>query len=211
MPTILSLESIIGGGKTTFLNLLKEKYGSKLHIVKEPVDQWQDINGINLLDLFYKDQTKYSFLFQTYGLISRVKKLEQTLKTVEDDAIIIIERSWFTDINTFAQVLYDDGMISELEWSIYNEYFNWATRFTPKIDGYIYLIANVEVAINRIKKRDRSEESSIPREYLQQLFDKHNKWLLGNKDVILIDGNLEFETNESNFARMCTRIDSFLN
>ena len=210
MPIILSLESLIGGGKTTFLTLLKEKYGNKLHIVKEPVDEWQDVNGMNLLDLFYKDQKKYSYMFQTYGLITRVRKLERKLKEVADDAIVIVERSWFTDKNTFARVLYEDGKLSEIQWQMYCEYFDWACERVPIINAYIYLKTSVDVAIERIAKRDRSEESGLPKDYLEKLNEKHDGWLLKAKNVIVLDGDVEFETNPDMFDKMCNKIEKYL-
>ena len=37
---IISIDGNIGSGKSTFLNLLKEKYNDKFYFAKEPVDQW---------------------------------------------------------------------------------------------------------------------------------------------------------------------------
>lgn len=208
MPRIISLDSNIGGGKTTLIEMLENRY-KEIHVLKEPVDEWQYINGENLLQLFYTNPKKYAYEFQTYVLTTRVRKLENKIKEVDDDAIIIIERSWFTDRNTFARVLYEDDNLTDVQWGIYCELFDLVIKNVPGIDGYIYLNTDVNTAYERIKKRDRSEESNIPREYLEKLYDKHNEWLVGNDDlnVIVLNGNLEFENDINNFNAMCNEIE----
>jgi deoxyguanosine kinase len=210
MPRIYSLESTIGGGKTTLISMLKKRYGDRIIIVYEPIDEWQDVGGINLLDLFYQDQIRYGYMFQTYGFVTRVNKLEEFIENLNDDVIVIIERSWHSDNNTFAQVLYEEGKISDLQWNLYQKWFKWECKHAPKIDGYIYLRTNVDVAVDRIHKRNRSEEGGIPREYLQKLHDKHDEWLNNRDDVLVVDGDLEFETNGDRFDHIFESIDEFI-
>ena len=63
-PRIVTIEGNIGAGKTTLINLLKEKYKNDDRIVflEEPVDTWEKItqDGKNILELFYENQQKYS-------------------------------------------------------------------------------------------------------------------------------------------------------
>ena len=41
--------------------------------MKEPVELWQNIQGHNLLELYYKNFKRWSFTFQTYALFSRMQ------------------------------------------------------------------------------------------------------------------------------------------
>lgn len=210
MPKIYSLESTIGGGKTTLLSMLKDKFGSKIEIVKEPIDEWQNIDGINLLDLFYQDPKKYGYMFQTYGFVTRVNKLQSRLKDLSPNSVVIIERSWYSDNNTFAKVLHEDQIITDLQWNLYQKWFNWECDHAPKIDGYIYLRTSVDVAFDRIHKRRRVEEDKIPKDYLEKLHIKHDEWLKDKKGVLIVDGDREFEYDVDRFNEVSNEINEFI-
>jgi len=84
--------------------------------------------------------------------------------------IVISERSVISDKHIFAYNGKKSGLFTELEWALYEEYFNWLTsQFSAnKIDGIIYLNTDPEVCANRINKRGRSEEKdSVCLEYLK--------------------------------------------
>lgn len=74
-PLVLTIEGNIGVGKTTFLKLIKEKLRLDFEVIDEPVDVWQNIKqgDSNLLDLFYKEPTRWGFTFQTYAFMSRLR------------------------------------------------------------------------------------------------------------------------------------------
>ena len=67
---LLILEGNIGAGKSTFLKILGEEFD--LEIVPEPTDKWQKIGDDNLLNLFYKDTSRWAYTFQSYAFISRI-------------------------------------------------------------------------------------------------------------------------------------------
>lgn len=48
----------------------------------------------------------------------------------------------------------------------------------PQCDLIVYLRTTPEVAYERIKKRARDEESCVPIEYLKDLHDLHENWLI---------------------------------
>ena len=59
---IYALEGNIGAGKTTILKLLG-KHFKDVELVEEPVKEWQNLGGMNLLDSFYSDPQRWGFLF----------------------------------------------------------------------------------------------------------------------------------------------------
>ena len=110
---------------------LNEKFNnSQIHFLSEPVDEWTnfiDEDGENILTKFYKNQEKYSFTFQIMAYISRLNKLKhkmEELKMVNQNSIIITERSLSTDKHVFAQMLYDDNKMEKIQLDIYNECIN---------------------------------------------------------------------------------------
>ena len=185
------VEANIGSGKTTFLNLLEEDYNT----IKEPLDEWLKLTDgeENILDKFYKDADRWAYTFQMETFMSRI----QSIKKNEIEGINIIERSIYTDMNCFASLAHDNEHIKELEWKLYNKWFNWLDNtFDVEADGYIYIKTDPQISYNRIAKRCRSEESSIPLKYLEQVHQKHEEWLNSTKTpVLILDGNQEFESN----------------
>ena len=185
------VEANIGSGKTTFLNLLEEDYNT----IKEPLDEWLKLTDgeENILDKFYKDADRWAYTFQMETFMSRI----QSIKKNEIEGINIIERSIYTDMNCFASLAHDNRHIKELEWKLYNKWFNWLNNsFDVEADGYIYIKTDPKISYNRIAKRSRSEESSIPLTYLEQVHQKHEEWLNSTKTpVLILDGNQEFESN----------------
>ena len=55
------------------------------------------------------------------------------------------------------------------------------------LDAVIYIDADANVCLNRIKKRDRNGETNISLDYLQSCKDYHDNWLLDDKETICED------------------------
>lgn len=73
-------------------------------------------------------------------------------------------------------------------------------------DLIVYLRTSPEVAYERIKKRARNEESCIPFDYLKDLHDLHEKWLIDGKcyrpgQVLVLDANLDLENITEEYVR----------
>lgn len=188
-PLIISVEGNIGSGKSTYVEILKQNLTTisnrPVVFLQEPVNEWSTIvdkKGESILSKFYANQEKYSFAFQMMAYISRLALLK---KTVEENphAIIITERCLFTDRYVFAKMLYDSNLIEEVEYAIYLRWFDTFTEQYP-INGYVYLYTRAETAFERVKKRSRDGESTIPIDYLRQCHQYHNEWLFGNKQDI---------------------------
>ena len=130
MAIIFSIEGNIGSGKSTLIkklkNYLKQQYQqfNVIHL-PEPVKIWEgikDSNGNTILKKFYQNQEKYAFSFQMMAYISRLMEIKREIEK-NANSIIICERSVWTDKNVFAKMLYDDGKIEEVNYTIYNMWF----------------------------------------------------------------------------------------
>jgi deoxyadenosine/deoxycytidine kinase len=191
MNYIISIEGNIGSGKSTLLKNLKTKYKDKIIFIDEPVEDWKqltDNNNENILELFYKDKNKYSFSFQLFAYITRLKMFINTVSKYSNK-IIITERSIFSDKYIFAKLLFEDNYLNSIEWQIYLELFNLFSE-NYKINKYIYINTHHNECFKRINKRSRSEEvDKISIEYLKKLDKNHLDWLK-NTDHLEINGNL---------------------
>jgi len=206
----ICIDSNIGGGKSTLLQLLSEKEELKKYIelLFEPVERWQDINGNNLLHLFYNDPKKYSYIFQTMTIVTRMESHDKADKS----KIIIGERSWLTDKNVFVKQLHGDGLMSDFEYDCYNEWYNYWSTQAP-IDGILYIDTKPEECYRRKHNlRQRKEEESIPLSYLENLDKRHHEWLDSNKELEVqqIDGSVNFIKEKYEFDKIILNISKLL-
>ena len=189
-----------GSGKTTIIEKMKENFNSDNFVfVKEPVDQWEQIrdssDGDSILKKFYADQKKHAFSFQVLAYSTRLALLRKTIRENPTAKVIICERSLDADRNIFAKMLRDSGLMSDIEFQIYDhlfsEYSEGGESSTTSLlennkhnlDGVIYIDASPDICSGRIKKRSRDGESKIPVEYLKNCREYHENWLLNGNDL----------------------------
>ena len=78
---------------------------------------------------------------------------------------------------------------------MYNQWFDWVIDHLlyPKLKDFrvvhLYLRCLPNVAYERQQSRQRQEEDGITLEYLTQIHEQHEKWLLSphTKDVVVVD------------------------
>ena len=91
---IFTIEGNIGAGKKTIINHLKTLFNDIL-LVEEPVSEWQNINGENILEKKNLNMERWGYSFETYVLISKMNCL---IKAAESEKkIILIERCMLSD------------------------------------------------------------------------------------------------------------------
>ena len=198
---IVSIEGNIGSGKSTLLENMKKYFSeySNVVFVDEPVSEWETItdpkNGENIIQLFYRDQEKYSFSFQMMAYISRLSLLKKAYEENEN-CIIITERSLLTDKHVFAQMLYDDGKIEDINYQIYKKWFDTFSKDFP-IDLFIYVDTMPTNCFKRVDKRSRTGENNIPLEYLNNCHIYHERMMENFCNVLHIDGNVDINEKQN--------------
>ena len=217
-PLIITIEGNIGSGKSTLLENLQKEYKDNKNIIflKEPVDEWEKIKdneGNTILQKFYKNQELYSFPFQMMAYISRLVLLKNTIKE-NPNCIIISERSLYTDKYVFAKMLYESGKIENVNYQIYNKWFETFVDDFP-INSVIYVKTDPDICNERILKRSRLGEDNIPLEYLIKCNLYHEKMLDIEQQVIckkmlVLDGNIDIYKNKNNLNRWIEDINDFI-
>jgi len=216
------VEGNIGAGKSTFLKMLET--GLNLDVIFEPTNKWQSNNEeSNLLHLFYKDTPRWAYTFQSYAFISRVQAILEYQENHEESnhsKVKVLERSVYCDRFCFAKNCFESGLMTQLEWQIYKEWFSWLVeKYTPTPRGFIYLKTEPKTCYERIHKRHRREESSIPMSYLQALHKRHEDWLIHQKElmphlasvpILVLDCNDEFESNAENQKKHMSAVQNFI-
>ena len=214
MVVIYSIEGNIGSGKSTLVDILKQYYDNTskdIVFVPEPVDVWntiKDTNGETILSKFYGNLEKYAFSFQMMAYISRISLLRKTIRE-HPEAIIITERSVFTDMNVFAKMLYDDNKIEEINYQIYLRWFDEFVQELP-ICNIIYVSASPEICYSRVLKRNRVGEQ-ISLEYLQNCDTYHNNWISNNNtNVLRLNANENLNPIYQDYEKWVTIINKFI-
>lgn len=209
LPKYLFIEGNIGAGKSTLAKILEQELG--VVCVQEPCDEWQDINGHNLLEAFYKDPKHWAVLFQINAFVTRVAKQQKHARI--GGVFQIMERSWFSDKYCFALNAKESDLLNDMEWSLYCKMWDWYVHQGVEPSGFIYLRVEPEDCYKRMQKRARSEEGIVPLEYLKALHDRHEDWLkhdkfkeeqFGKIPVLVLDGSRDFKNDEKvqkDFAR----------
>jgi len=195
IPKLISIEGNIGVGKSTIVHKLKLMYEGREDVVflEEPVDMWANIrdeSGVPILTKFYEDSAKYAFAFQVMAYSSRLSLIRKTVRENPNAKIIICERSLDADKQIFAKMLYQDGIMEEIMYQIYNQFYDeYAEPF--RLSGIVYMNASPDVCLKRITKRGRAGEDNIKLDYLIKCDNAHIEWLTGLKNLIEIDASLE--------------------
>lgn len=218
---VITIEGNIGSGKTTLLTHLKEHFNDnpKVVFLREPVDEWEsikDAEGISMLQKFYADQEKYSFPFQMMAYISRLALLKEAMKNYPR-AIIITERSLYTDKFVFAKMLHDMKKIEDVNYQIYTKWFDTFAQECP-IHRCVYVKTDPEICHERIMKRSRTGEDSIPLDYLTSCDEYHKSMIFkilpmferASEDVIVLDGNIDIYSNPSELTNWIDQISKLI-
>jgi deoxyadenosine/deoxycytidine kinase len=215
--TYLAIEGNIGAGKSTFLKMIESYLDA--HILFEPHQKWQDVDGENILDYFYKDTQRWGYTFQNYVLITRLlsqkKSIELTKKKLH-----FFERSLYSDRYCFAQNCFETGSISSVEWKLYKDIFaEFQLNYAVRPSAFIYLQTDPEICFERLVKRNRTEEGVVSLDYIRLLHQKHESlFILKEIDdlvlkqipVLVLSCNDEFENNGSIAKRHIDSIIEFI-
>jgi len=168
-PAIISIEGIIGVGKSDVLRILSQKYKDSpdVVVISEPSLVWENISvdDMNLLDLSYFDPRRYGYLFQMVYFMAVERQLQEAIRTHKNKKVIICERSLLS-----ARVVYTE-MMPELERIKYEIY---QTLFSKEGVGDVYpnhiILLDTEPrnCVGRTSRKDWRGEEVFTLEYLQR-------------------------------------------
>jgi deoxyadenosine/deoxycytidine kinase len=155
----------IGVGKSTLVSLLSQRLGWQPFY--EPVG-----DNPYLAD-FYSDMPRWSFQSQVFFLANRLRIHYELL---DHPASVVQDRSVYEDAEIFARNLYNQGYLSERDFSTYRHLYNVLVELLPPPDLVVYLRASVSTLQQRIGQRGRDYESRIRPVYLAQLNELYELW-----------------------------------
>ncbi|XP_058631553.1 deoxyguanosine kinase, mitochondrial isoform X1 [Onychostoma macrolepis] len=235
----VSIEGNIAVGKSTFAKLLQNA-GQDWEVIAEPVSKWRNVDqttpqtvdgaqpsSSNLLEMMYHDPKRWSYTFQTFSCMSRMRThlqpLAARLMQSTGTPVQVYERSVYSDRYIFALNMFELGCINSTEWAVYQDWHSFLVeQFGHRIqlEGIIYLRASPQTCMERLGRRGRMEEQGIQLDYLEKLHTKHEDWLINKSTkvhfehlvklpVLVLDAEVEFEKDTKVQDDLLTKVTDF--
>lgn len=187
----IAVEGPIGAGKTTVASMLAEDLGAQL--VLEPAEKNP------FLAEFYKERKRNAFKTQLFFLLNRYQQ-QQELKQQN-----LFQNSTVCDY-VFAKDLIFAGInLNEDEQNLYNTVYNLLDAKLPKPDIVVYLQAEPEVLIQRVKKRGHNYEKPLSIDYLEELTNAYNDFFFKYSEtpLLIVNSNdLDIVKNPADWANL---------
>ncbi|QQR48702.1 deoxynucleoside kinase [bacterium] len=211
------LEGNIGVGKSTFLTKFAQ-HCPEITVVQEPLDSWdKHFSGQSLLERFYADPKRWAYTLETMTMIARIR--DHLREQENANPLRVMERSIYSGHYCFGINSKLNGFLSDLEWLIYSQWIDYS--FSKKClppHGFIYLRTTPEVCFERIGLRGRESEKGISLEYVRQIHDQHENFLIKkegladnvkNIPVLVLDCTQDFVNNDELFASYVDLLKNF--
>ena len=129
---------------------------------------------------------RWSFNLQIFFLH---KRFEMHQKMSASSTSVIQDRTIYEDLEIFAKNLYRLGNLSQRDWDNYCGLFKVMNFYLKRPDLIIYLKADTDTLLRRIKKRGRDYENSIDPEYIHTLNISYDRWIesISDQPVMIIE------------------------
>jgi deoxyguanosine kinase len=185
-------EGPIGVGKTSLTTLLFEELEARL-ILERAEDN-------PFLTDFYKDPARYRFQTQMFFLLSRFSQ-QQEMAQPDLFTRITLSDYLFDKDRIFAYVNLDDH-----ELALYEQFYKILEPKILKPDLVIFLQADTDTLLRRIKLRSRPFEKEIGLDYIASVNEAYNQFFFRYTDTPL----LVINTSDIDFVNRRDDLDDLL-
>ena len=190
----IAVEGPIGVGKTSFVELLARKFDA--HKVLEDLEN-------PFLQAFYEDKPGAAFQVQLFFLLSRYRQLQELGQRDLFHQVTICDYIFPKD-KIFAYLNLDDS-----ELLIYDKLYAMLEEQVTKPDMVIFLQANTETLVGRIKGRNRKYESAISEAYVNEVNKAYNYFFFhyNQTPLLVIDTtSIDFVHQEEHLDELVEQI-----
>lgn len=190
----LAVDGPIGVGKTTLVEMLSDRF--------EGVKILEDVNN-PFLPEFYEDRPGAAFQTELYFLLSRYKQQQEIAQRELFDRLLAADYT-FPKNRIFAYL-----NLSDDELMIFDKLYALLEPQVPVPDLVLYLVADLDTCMGRIKKRQRSFERKMSEEYMAELIDAYNHYYhyYNRSPLLVVDTrDLDFTRRAEDFEDLVHRI-----
>ncbi len=189
------VEGAIGAGKTTLARKLATQLGAQT-LLELPEEN-------PFLEKFYRDAARYALPTQMFFLLQRMNQLRDLAQPDLFDVRIV------SDFLLDKDPIFARLTLSDDELALYQQLYDHLRPQAPLPDLVIYLQAEPQTLIDRIKKRGIAMEAGISENYMHRLCDSYSRIFYEYDTAPLLIVNTEHLNpidNDEDFALLLTRI-----
>lgn len=189
------VEGPIGAGKTTLARKIAAAFGAQT-LLEQPQEN-------PFLEKFYRDSARYALPAQMFFLFQRMNQLRDLAQTDLFNAPVVSDFLLDKD-PLFARLTLGDD-----ELNLYQQLYDHLRPQAPLPDLVIYLQAQPETLIDRIKKRGVAMESGLSETYLHRLSESYSHFFYHYDAAPLLivnTENLNPIERDDDFGLLLTRI-----
>lgn len=190
----LAVDGPIGVGKTTLVEMLAR------HL--EGVKILEDVHNPFLGD-FYNDRPGTAFQTELYFLLTRYKQQQEVAQQELFERLLVADYT-FPKNRIFAYL-----NLSDHELAIFDKLFTQLEPHVPTPDLVLYLVADLETCMTRMRKRQRPVERKISEEYLSELIDAYNHYYhhYTRSPLLVVDTRrLDFAHRPEDFTELVNQL-----
>lgn len=191
-PKYIVIEGPIGVGKTSLARLLAKEFNAGLFL--------EAVEDNPFLARFYQDRRQYAFQIQVFFLLSRYKQLA-SLQQQDLFSSVILSDYFMPKDRIFATVNLDAD-----ELALYEQIYGLLNPRTPRPDLVLYLQADTEILLQRIKRRNREYEKEIEWDYLETINTAYNEFFFYYNETPL----LVVQTSEIDFVHQRADLEDLM-
>ena len=191
----IAIEGPIGVGKTSLAKLFCEEFDAK--------GVFEDIGSNPFIKDFYQDRKKHAFQTQLFFLINRYQQ-QKDLHQQELFKKSLVSDYIFAKDKVFAYLNLDNN-----ELMLYEQIYSLLDARLAKPDLVVYLQAEADVLIQRIKKRGLDFEKNLEEEYLTDLIQSYNRFFFHYSETPLLVVNtskIDFVQNNEDYKSLIKEV-----
>ncbi|HXZ94038.1 MAG TPA: deoxynucleoside kinase [Burkholderiales bacterium] len=189
------VEGPIGAGKTSLAKRLAARLGTEL-LLEQP--------GANpFLARFYQDMPRYALPTQLFFLFQRAKQIEPL---AQPD---MFSRATVSDFLLDKDPLFARITLSGDELALYDRIYEALRPHAPTPDLVVYLQAQPDTLIERVRRRAEQFERGISEEYLALLAEGYSRFFYHYTAAPLLivnSENLNFVERDADFELLIERM-----
>jgi len=192
----IALEGPIGVGKTTLAQALAQQLNARLLLEEGEQNPF--------LARFYEDPEKYAIPVQLYFLLTRYNQQRELTQQP------LLEQATVADYLFAKDRIFANLNLAPDELVLYEQVYKLLDAKMARPDLVVYLLANVDVLAERLRRRNRDFERDISYEYLERVSTAYRDFFFyyDEAPLLVVDtSEIDFVNNPNDLADLIREID----